>query len=336
MTNIATQQTTEPSLDSLIRLVDADMKRVNQVIIDNMHSEVALIPQLASHLVAAGGKRMRPMLTLASAQLCGYQGGTSAVDLAACVEFIHTATLLHDDVVDESLLRRGQASANALFGNEASVLVGDFLFARAFVVMVRNGSLKVLDILAKASAVIAEGEVLQLSTANDMATSEEAYLEVITAKTAALFGAASQIGAVIANRSAEDEEALRLYGIYLGTAFQLIDDVLDYSAHQATLGKTVGDDFRDGKVTLPVIISYAKGDDAEKAFWRRCMEDQDFQDGDLDRAQELIRKYDALGASMDRAREFGQLAIDTLARFDDGAIKDAMIEAVEFCISRPY
>ena len=335
-TNIATQQTTEPSLDSLIRLVDADMKRVNQVIIDNMHSEVALIPQLASHLVAAGGKRMRPMLTLASAQLCGYQGGTSAVDLAACVEFIHTATLLHDDVVDESLLRRGQASANALFGNEASVLVGDFLFARAFVVMVRNGSLKVLDILAKASAVIAEGEVLQLSTANDMATTEEAYLEVITAKTAALFGAASQIGAVIANRSAEDEEALRLYGIYLGTAFQLIDDVLDYSAHQATLGKTVGDDFRDGKVTLPVIISYAKGDDAEKAFWRRCMEDQDFQDGDLDRAQELIRKYDALSASMDRAREFGQLAIDTLTRFDDGPIKDAMIEAVEFCISRPY
>ncbi len=336
MTNIATQQTTEPSLDSLIRLVDADMKRVNQVIIDNMHSEVALIPQLASHLVAAGGKRMRPMLTLASAQLCGYQGGTSAVGLAACVEFIHTATLLHDDVVDESLLRRGQASANALFGNEASVLVGDFLFARAFVVMVKNGSLKVLDILAKASAVIAEGEVLQLSTANDMATSEEAYLEVITAKTAALFGAASQIGAVIANRSAEDEEALRLYGIYLGTAFQLIDDVLDYSAHQATLGKTVGDDFRDGKVTLPVIISYAKGDDAEKAFWRRCMEDQDFQDGDLDRAQELIRKYDALSASLDRAREFGQLAIDTLTRFDDGPIKDAMIEAVEFCISRPY
>ncbi len=202
--------------------------------------------------------------------------------------------------------------------------------------MVRNGSLKVLDILAKASAVIAEGEVLQLSTANDMATTEEAYLEVITAKTAALFGAASQIGAVIANRSAEDEEALRLYGIYLGTAFQLIDDVLDYSAHQATLGKTVGDDFRDGKVTLPVIISYAKGDDAEKAFWRRCMEDQDFQDGDLDRAQELIRKYDALSASMDRAREFGQLAIDTLTRFDDGPIKDAMIEAVEFCISRPY
>lgn len=336
VTNIATQQTTEPSLDSLIRLVDADMKRVNQVIIDNMHSEVALIPQLASHLVAAGGKRMRPMLTLASAQLCGYQGGTSAVDLAACVEFIHTATLLHDDVVDESLLRRGQASANALFGNEASVLVGDFLFARAFVVMVKNGSLKVLDILAKASAVIAEGEVLQLSTANDMATTEEAYLEVITAKTAALFGAASQIGAVIANRSAEDEEALRLYGIYLGTAFQLIDDVLDYSAHQATLGKTVGDDFRDGKVTLPVIISYAKGDDEEKAFWRRCMEDQEFTDGDLDRAQELIRKYDALSASMDRAREFGQLAIDTLTRFEDGAIKDAMIEAVEFCISRPY
>jgi len=279
---------------------------------------------------------MRPMLTLASARLCGYGDGPHAVDLAACVEFIHTATLLHDDVVDESQLRRGQASANALFGNEASVLVGDFLFARAFVVMVKTGSLRVLDILAQASAVIAEGEVLQLSTANDMGTSEEAYLEVITAKTAALFGAASQIGAVIADRTAEDEEALRLYGIYLGTAFQLIDDVLDYSAHQATLGKTVGDDFRDGKVTLPVIIAYANGDEEEKTFWRRCMEDQDFQDGDLDRAQELIRKYNALDASMDRAREFGQKAIDTLSRFEDGPIKDAMIEAVEFCISRPY
>lgn len=336
VTNTAPQPKVQPSLDSLINLVDADMKRVNQVIIDNMHSEVALIPQLATHLVAAGGKRMRPMLTLAAARLCGYGDGPDAVDLAACVEFIHTATLLHDDVVDESQLRRGQASANALFGNEASVLVGDFLFARAFVVMVKTGSLRVLDILAQASAVIAEGEVLQLSTANDMSTSEEAYLEVITAKTAALFGAASQIGAVISNRPAEDEEALRLYGIYLGTAFQLIDDVLDYSAHQATLGKTVGDDFRDGKVTLPVIISFAKGNDEEKAFWRRCMEDQNFEDGDLDRAQTLIRKYDALDASMDRAREYGQMAIDTLARFDDGAIKDAMIEAVEFCISRPY
>ncbi|KXJ50593.1 MAG: farnesyltranstransferase [Thalassospira sp. Nap_22] len=336
MTNTAPQPKTQPSLDSLVNLVDGDMKRVNQVIIDNMHSEVALIPQLATHLVAAGGKRMRPMLTLASARLCGYGDGPHAVNLAACVEFIHTATLLHDDVVDESQLRRGQASANALFGNEASVLVGDFLFARAFVVMVKTGSLRVLDILAQASAVIAEGEVLQLSTANDMGTSEDAYLEVITAKTAALFGAASQIGAVIANRSAEDEEALRLYGIYLGTAFQLIDDVLDYSAHQATLGKTVGDDFRDGKVTLPVIIAYANGDEDEKAFWRRCMEDQDFQDGDLDRAQTLIRKYDALDASMDRAREFGEKAIATLSRFDDGAIKDAMVEAVEFCISRPY
>ncbi|MBS8273752.1 polyprenyl synthetase family protein [Thalassospira tepidiphila] len=336
MTNTAPQTKTQPSLDSLVNLVDDDMKRVNQVIIDNMHSEVALIPQLATHLVAAGGKRMRPMLTLASARLCGYGDGPHAVDLAACVEFIHTATLLHDDVVDESQLRRGQASANALFGNEASVLVGDFLFARAFVVMVKTGSLRVLDILAQASAVIAEGEVLQLSTANDMGTSEEAYLEVITAKTAALFGAASQIGAVIADRTAEDEEALRLYGIYLGTAFQLIDDVLDYSAHQATLGKTVGDDFRDGKVTLPVIIAYANGDEEEKTFWRRCMEDQDFQDGDLDRAQELIRKYNALDASMDRAREFGQKAIDTLSRFEDGPIKDAMIEAVEFCISRPY
>ncbi|WP_339781613.1 polyprenyl synthetase family protein [uncultured Thalassospira sp.] len=336
MNNTAPQHTTQPSLDSLVRLVDTDMKRVNQVIIDNMHSDVALIPQLASHLIAAGGKRMRPMLTLASARLCGYETGFSAVNMAACVEFIHTATLLHDDVVDESLLRRGQESANAMFGNEASVLVGDFLFARSFTLMVKNGSLKVLDILARASAVIAEGEVMQLATANDMATTEQAYLDVIMAKTAALFGAASHIGAVIAGRPEADEFALRDYGLHLGTAFQLIDDVLDYSAHQATLGKTVGDDFRDGKVTLPVIIAYAKGSDEEKAFWRRCMEDQDFEEGDLDRAQALIHKYNTLEATMNRAREYGVLAINDLARFPDGAIKDAMIEAVEFCISRPY
>ena len=334
VTNIATQQTTEPSLDSLIRLVDADMKRVNQVIIDNMHSEVALIPQLASHLVAAGGKRMRPMLTLASAQLCGYQGGTSAVDLAACVEFIHTATLLHDDVVDESLLRRGQASANALFGNEASVLVGDFLFARAFVVMVKNGSLKVLDILAKASAVIAEGEVLQLSTANDMATTEEAYLEVITAKTAALFGAASQIGAVIANRSAEDEEALRLYGIYLGTAFQLIDDALDYGGKSKTLGKNVGDDFREGKVTLPVLLCYLRGDERERGFWREAIEQGQSDDSRLEEAMRLMQKHNALEDTIRRARHYCDIAGDALAGFGNSPHKAALVEVLEFSLTR--
>ena len=244
----------KPSLETIHGLVLEDLKRVNQVIVDHMQSPVTLIPQLAGHLVAAGGKRLRPVLTLAAAKLCGYDGQRH-IPLAACVEFIHTATLLHDDVVDESMLRRGRDSANALWGNQPSVLVGDFLFARAFELMVADGSLKVLKILSKASSVIAEGEVLQLMTTNDTATSEEAYLEVIRAKTATLFAAAAQIGAVVADRPKVEEEALESYGMNLGIAFQLIDDVLDYSAVQAELGKTVGDDFREGKISLPVVLA---------------------------------------------------------------------------------
>lgn len=325
-----------PSLAPLTALVADDMTAVNRVIVENMQSDVALIPQLASHLVAAGGKRMRPMLTLAAARLCDYDQGSRHINLAACVEFIHTATLLHDDVVDESALRRGLASANAVFGNKASVLVGDFLFSRAFLLMVADGSLKVLDILARASAVIAEGEVLQLSTANDTATTEAAYLTVIEAKTAALFAAAARVGAVVADRPAADEAALADYGLNLGIAFQLIDDALDYSAHQATLGKGVGDDFRDGKITLPVIRAFAAGDAEERAFWRRCLEDQDIEEGDLETAQDLIARHDALTQTVATARDFGTRAVSALGGFPAGPVKDALIEAVDFCINRPY
>ena len=241
---------TPSPLERLSALVADDLKAVNELIVRRMESPVALIPELAGHIIAAGGKRLRPLLTLGAARMCGYRGARQ-VRLAACVEFIHTATLLHDDVVDDSELRRGLASANALWGNEASVLVGDFLLSRAFELMVEDGSLAVLAILSRTASVIAEGEVMQLMTANDTSTAETTYLEVIEAKTAELFAAACRIGAVVAERPKVEEEALEGFGVNLGIAFQLIDDVLDYSAQQATLGKTVGDDFREGKITLP-------------------------------------------------------------------------------------
>ncbi|HET8997047.1 MAG TPA: polyprenyl synthetase family protein, partial [Acetobacteraceae bacterium] len=273
----------EDALSALVALVGGDIEACNRAIIARMDSPVSLIPQLAAHIVAAGGKRLRPLLTLAAARLCGYAGDRH-VHLAACVEFIHTATLLHDDVVDESQLRRGLASANAVFGNKASVLVGDFLFARAFQLMVDDGSLKVLGILSQAAATIAEGEVLQLVTQNDLSTPEERYLEVIKGKTAALFAAACQVGAVVADRPEIEERALAEYGLNLGIAFQLVDDALDYAADQATLGKTVGDDFREGKITLPVLVAYQAGDADERAFWRRTIETSEQMEADLEQA----------------------------------------------------
>jgi len=328
-----------PSLDALQALVADDLKQVNQLIVQRMDSPVALIPQLAGHIVAAGGKRLRPILTLAAAKLCGYGNAadeTRHVALATCVEFIHTATLLHDDVVDESDLRRGLATANALWGNKASVLVGDFLFSRAFQIMVEDGSLDVLRILSDASARIAEGEVHQLITANDTETSETAYLDVISAKTAVLFRAACQVGAVVAERSEAEEEALEAYGLNLGIAFQLVDDVLDYSAKQAELGKAIGDDFRDGKITLPIILAYRRGTDEERSFWRRTMEEQDQTQADLDRAMGYLRRHRALEDSIDRARHYGAIARDSLGIFPGSPAKDAMLEAVDFAIERPF
>ena len=325
----------KPSLDALIALTGEDIKKVNQLIVDNMQSPVVLIPQLAAHIVAAGGKRMRPMLTLAASRLCGYEGKRH-LGLAACVEFIHTATLLHDDVVDESDLRRGKPSANAIWDNKACVLVGDFLFSRSFELMVADGSLEVLAILSNASAVIAEGEVHQLMTANDTETSETAYLEVIEGKTAKLFAAAARIGAVVAERPKVEEEALDAYGMNLGVAFQIIDDALDYSAKQAELGKTIGDDFREGKITLPVILAFRRGNDEERTFWRRTLEDLDQTDDDLDHAMGLLKKHKALDDTFDRARHYGAIARDALGIFDDSPEKAALIEAIDFCIERAY
>jgi octaprenyl-diphosphate synthase len=316
-------------------LVRDDLSAVNRVIVDHMQSPVSLIPQLAGHLTASGGKRMRPLITLLAARMCGYEG-TRHIKLAACVEFIHTATLLHDDVVDDSALRRGAATANALWGNEASVLVGDFLFSRSFQLMVADGSLEVLDILSSASAVIAEGEVMQLMTSNDTGTTEEAYLQVITAKTARLFAAAAKIGAVVADRPPAEARALFDYGTYLGIGFQLVDDGLDYAASQATLGKTVGDDFREGKVTLPMVLAFARGTEEERAFWRRTVDESDQSDGDLDHAIGLLERHGAIDDTLDRAREYGERARAALQVFPDCTYRQALLDAVDFTTERSY
>jgi octaprenyl-diphosphate synthase len=337
VTNLSLKRSTPDvnALDKLTVLVADDLKACNALIIDRMQSPVELIPQLAGYIIAAGGKRLRPVLTLASARLCGYEG-TRHQALAACVEFIHTATLLHDDVVDESDLRRGLASANAVFGNKASVLVGDFLFSRSFQLMVEDGSLDVLRILSHASAVIAEGEVLQLTTSNDTGTSEQAYLDVIRSKTAELFAAACQIGAVVAARPSAEEDALFAYGLNLGIAFQLVDDVLDYSALQARLGKTVGDDFREGKITLPVILAYRRGSDEERVFWNRALEEMEQGEGDLDKAIGLMNQHGALRDTVERARHYGAIARDALGLFPDGKEKAALLDVIDFVIDREF
>ena len=323
------------SLDPLIDLVAADMNAVNAVILARMQSKVALIPELAGHLIAGGGKRMRPMLTLASAALLGYSGARHH-KLAAAVEFIHTATLLHDDVVDLSEMRRGKRAANLIWGNPASVLVGDFLFSRAFELMVEDGSMKVLKILSHASAVIAEGEVDQLTAQRRIDTDEDHYLSIIAAKTAALFAAACRIAPVVAEAGDEAEDALDSFGRNLGIAFQLVDDAIDYSSDAATMGKGQGDDFRDGKMTLPVILAYARGNDSERAFWAAAMAGTRASDEDLAEAIKLVGSSGALADTMERARLYARRAIDALALFPTGRAKAAMTKAAEFAVARAY
>jgi octaprenyl-diphosphate synthase len=327
----------EDALRDLSDYLGDDMAACNRAIVERMDSPVALIPQLAAHLVAAGGKRLRPLLTLAAARLCGYPAGPGHqrhVSLAACVEFIHTATLLHDDVVDESQLRRGLASANAVFGNKASVLVGDFLFARSFQLMTDDGSLKVMAILSSASATIAEGEVLQMSTQNDLSTSVEQYLAVIHGKTAALFAAACRVGAIVADRPQSEELALESFGTNLGMAFQLVDDALDYAADQAVLGKTVGDDFREGKITLPVLAAYAAAGEEERIFWRRVIEESEQTPEDLDRALALIAQTDGIEVTLDRAARYAQAARDALEIFPDSPLRRLLQDTAAYTVSR--
>ncbi|ABS66621.1 polyprenyl synthetase family protein [Xanthobacter versatilis] len=325
----------EPSIEALVALVKADMERVNATILARTGSDVAMIPEVANHLISSGGKRLRPMLTLACASLSGYRGD-GHVKLAASVEFMHTATLLHDDVVDESDMRRGKLAARKLWGNEASVLVGDFLLGQAFKMMVEVGSMTCLDILATAACVIAEGEVMQLAAAKNTATSEDDYLAVIRGKTAELFAAACEVGAVLGQRPKAEQAACRSYGMNLGIAFQLVDDALDYGGSQAKLGKNVGDDFREGKITLPVLLAFRRGDASERAFWQRCLEKGEGNDADLDQAIGLMTRHRAIADTVERARHYGAIAKDALALFPNGQAKDALMEAVDFCLSRAH
>ncbi len=320
-------------LRPLLDLVAEDMQAINRIILDKAVSDVEMIPELAHHLIDSGGKRLRPMLTLATARMSGYRGN-GHVRVASAVEFMHTATLLHDDVVDESDTRRGKKTARLIWGNQASVLVGDFLLGHAFRMLVDVGNIQVLRILSNASAIIAEGEVMQLAAAKKTSTTEDEYLAIINAKTAALFSAAAEAGGAIAERPAEEVNALRSYGKNLGIAFQLVDDALDYGGDSSRLGKSTGDDFREGKVTLPVILSYRRGSEDERSFWRRTISEGDLRDGDLEQAIGLMRKHKAIEATLERARSYGSIARDAMGIFRDSPQKSALTDVIEFCIDR--
>ena len=320
--------------DRLSTYLAGDMDRVNALIRARMASEHApRIPEVTAHLVEAGGKRLRPMLTLAAARLCGYTGDHH-IHLAATVEFIHTATLLHDDVVDESTQRRGRKTANLLWDNKSSVLVGDYLFSRSFQLMVETGSLRVLDILANASATIAEGEVLQLTAAQDLRTDEGVYLKVVRGKTAALFSAATEVGGVIAGAPENQVDALRVYGDALGIAFQVVDDLLDYSGDTATIGKNTGDDFRERKLTLPVIKAIAKASPEELAFWKKVLEKGDQREGDLDQALSIMAAHGTMEATRQDAIVWSERAKAALAELPAHDLRDMLEDLADYVVAR--
>lgn len=321
------------SISPLVEITAAGMQRVNRLVVERTRSDVALIPEVARYLIDSGGKRMRPMVTIASAQACGHHGD-AAVKLAASVEFMHTATLFHDDVVDESDMRRGKRAARLVWGNQESVLVGDFLLGQAFKMMVEVGSLDALGVLSAAAATIAEGEVMQLTTAKNTETTEDEYLDVVRAKTAVLFSAAAEVGAVISGAERGVRAAFRSYGANLGIAFQLIDDALDYGGQSPTLGKDVGDDFREGKVTLPVVLAYRRGTEQDREFWQRTLVGGDIGDDDLADAIALLQRTGALKDTVERARHYAAMAHDALAPLPDEPAKAALLQALAFCIAR--
>jgi len=321
------------SIDGLMGLAASDMAGVDALIRDRMQSPVAVIPALADHLIAGSAKRLRPLLTIAAARLAGGRD-EACLKLAAAVEFIHTATLLHDDVVDSSALRRGRVAAHLIWGAPASVLVGDFLFARAFELMVEAGSMSALEILARASRVIAEGEVLQLTRAHDLNLSQDTYLEIISAKTAELFAAAAEAGAVSAGASAERREALRRYGQKLGVAFQLVDDALDYSGASEALGKNPGDDFREGKATLPLLFAIARSGAAEKTFWDRAVGRLEQAEGDFEHARALITETGSLDSTLELAGAYAADANAALGDFAPNAWRSALEDLADFAVAR--
>ena len=339
--NIPAAAGAAPSLEGMVSLCEAAMRDVNQVLLEKMASDVPLIPELAGHLIAAGGKRMRPMLTLMGALAGSKTQGrddipTSALYLAAAVEFIHNATLLHDDVIDQSEKRRGRDTANAMWGNEASVLVGDFLFARAFELMVSTGDIEILRMLSSASARITEGEVMQMSMAGAPDSKLEDYLSVITNKTAILFAAAADAGARVGGASAPICAAMHAYGLALGRAFQICDDALDYGADSDEMGKNSGDDFYDGKITMPVILAWQDGTVQERDFWRRTLSQQDYQTGDLQTAREILSRHRAVERALAHAKAEAEAAIEALSPLGQSEISSALISGARFAAKRAY
>jgi octaprenyl-diphosphate synthase len=324
-----------PVLAELHALIQDDLELTNRIIIEQLNAQVELIPTLGSHLINSGGKRLRPALTLLTAKMFGYSGDQHAL-LAAVIEFIHTATLLHDDVVDGSLTRRGSETANSVWGSKAPVLVGDFLFSRSFQILVSHGDLKVLEVVADACAIISEGEVLQLVVAKDLSTDEEKYMQVVSSKTAALFSAAMQLSGILCKRSPEEISQLANYGLLLGQAYQVVDDALDYSATQETLGKTIGDDFQEGKITLPVIHAYTQGSEEERAFWRLCLEDTNHPEGGLQKAIEIIKSRGSLDYAMKTAKRLADQAKEQLKQFPASQERDTMLKLADFAVNRSY
>lgn len=332
-----TSRQTDDALAALQALFGNKLQGVETEIAKHMQSAADLIPAISDHLIGAGGKRLRPLLTLSAAKLAGYQGKDD-VTMAAAVEYMHTATLLHDDVVDDSDMRRGKPTARKLWGNQASVLVGDFLLGQAFRMMVAAKSLDALEILSRAAAIIAEGEVMQLAAMNNPQTSEDKYLQIIDAKTAALFAAASEVGGVIAGASRTEIDALSAYGRNLGIAFQLIDDALDYGSIGDVLGKDIGEDFREGKVTLPVILAYHRGDGAARAFWEDSVAkpSEETHEARFAKALAYLKACDALPDTVSRAAHYGEKAKDALGLFDDSETRATLLRLVDFCIARAY
>jgi len=320
------------NITQIQEIVSNDLKKVNSIIIENIGNEVPMISELSTHILASGGKRIRPMITLLTSKLCNYNGNNH-LSLAACIEFIHTATLLHDDVIDESKLRRGVATANDIFGNKTSVLVGDFLFSRSFELMVANGSKKILEVLSSASSTIAKGEVLQLTTVNDCNTSRETYLNIINSKTASLFAAAAEISGILAEKTNNIQNALLTYGQKLGIAFQLTDDALDYIGSE-NLGKDIGDDFKEGKLTLPIIICIRKANKEEKIFWQKTIEDLNQTDLDLNKALDLIKKHNAIEETMSLANQYSSEAINALEVFPHSEAKLALESLAQIAVNR--
>jgi octaprenyl-diphosphate synthase len=325
-------------INELSSLCKNDLNLINATILNRLDSNIPLIHEIASYLINSGGKRLRPLLTSCSYQLCKNEIETSAqhIWLAAAVEFIHTATLLHDDVVDESKKRRGKLTSNEVWGNKTSVLVGDFLFSRAFQLMAKDGSLEVLKLLSNTSVAISEGEVLELTNDKDPTINEGIYFKVIEGKTASLFSAACQVGAMVTNTSHEKIEALKTFGINFGMSFQLIDDVMDYSSSFLHLGKNIGDDFKEGKVTLPIILAYLRSNTREKKFWKKTICSLDQEENDFQKAIDIINKYNCTQDTIKRAYHFANIAKDSLGIFDDTKFKRVLINLIDAALSRHY